>query len=142
MAKFTTFKGYTGDKPQPPKIPKPEVPPEPMIVTVQEGVPVVYPNCVAPAVRVVHPVNPNAPAKNMGLVMFYIPPHAVLEPGSHETEETYVILEGAGTMTFGSGPRPVKKGDFVYLPSWCLHGIENTGTEMLIVLICTSPPNP
>ena len=137
MAKFTQFKGYTGGKP--PTIPKPAVPPEPMIVTVQEGVPVVYPDCVAPAVRVVHPVNPNAPAKNLGLVMFYIPPHAVLEPGSHETEETYVILEGSGVMTFGSGPRPVKKGDFVYLPPWCLHGIENTGTEMLVVLICTSP---
>jgi mannose-6-phosphate isomerase-like protein (cupin superfamily) len=54
----------------------------------------------------------------------------------------YVIMEGAGTMTFGSGSRPVKKGDFVYLPPWCLHGIENTGTEMLVVLICTSPPNP
>jgi oxalate decarboxylase/phosphoglucose isomerase-like protein (cupin superfamily) len=36
----------------------------------------------------------------------------------------------------------VKRGDFVYLPPWCLHGIENTGTEMLVVLICTSPPNP
>lgn len=140
MVEFTQFKSYQRDTP--PVIPKPEVPPEPMIVTVQEGVPVVYPNCVAPAVRVVHPVNPNAPAKNMGLVMFYIPPHAVLQPGSHETEETYVILEGEGTMTFGSGPRPVKRGDFVYLPPWCLHGIENTGTEMLVVLICTSPPNP
>ncbi|MEX0679642.1 MAG: cupin domain-containing protein [Pirellulales bacterium] len=140
MAKFTKFTSYqTG---APPKIPKPHTPPEPMIVTVQQGVPVVYPDCVAPAVRVVHPVNPNAPAKNMGLVMFYVPPHALLAPGSHETEETYVILEGQGTMTFGSGPRPVKRGDFVYLPPWCLHGIENTGTEMLVVLICTSPPNP
>ena len=140
MAKFTEFISYQSDAP--PTIPKPDTPPEPMIVTVQEGVPVVYPDCVAPAVRVVHPVNPNAPAKNMGLVMFYIPPHAVLEPGSHETEETYVIMEGEGTMTFGSRPRPVKKGDFVYLPPWCLHGIENTGTEVLVVLICTSPPNP
>ena len=140
MAEFTKFVGYTGDAQ--PTIPKPDTPPEPMIVTVQEGVPVVYPDCVAPAVRVVHPVNPNAPAKNMGLVMFYIPPHAVLQPGSHETEETYVILEGEGTMTFGSGTRQVKRGDFVYLPPWCLHGIENTGTDTLVVLICTSPPNP
>ena len=43
MAEFTTFKGYTGDRPQP------ETPPDPMIVTVQQGVPIVYPNCVAPA---------------------------------------------------------------------------------------------
>ena len=38
--------------------------------------------------------------------------------------------------------REVKKGDFVYLPPWCVHGIENTGTETLVVLIATSPPNP
>ena len=38
MAKFTKFTGYQGDAP--PTIPKPETPPDPMIVTVQEGVPV------------------------------------------------------------------------------------------------------
>ena len=40
------------------------------------------------------------------------------------------------------GQREVAKGDFVYLPPWCEHGIENTGTEPLVVLIATSPPNP
>ena len=113
-----------------------------MIVTAQEGVPVVYPGCHGTAVRVVHPVNPNAPANNLGLVMFYLPPHVVLEPGSHETAETYVILEGEGEMTFARDKRKVKRGDFVYLPPWCVHGIENTGIEPLVVLICTSPPNP
>lgn len=140
MAKYTVHKGYKDDRP--PLIPKPDKPVDPMIVTVQEGVPIVYPGCYGAAVRVVHPVNPNAPAKNLGLVVFYVPPHADLQPGSHETEETYVILEGKGTMTFAKFKREVKKGDFVYLPPWCLHGIENTGTEMLVVLIVTSPPNP
>jgi len=140
MAEFTVYKGYKDDRP--PLIPKPDKPVDPMIVTVQEGVPIVYPGCYGTAVRVVHPVNPNAPAKNLGLVMFYIPPHALLQPGSHETEETYVILDGRGTMTFANYKREVKKGDFVYLPPWCLHGIENTGTEPLVVLIATSPPNP
>ncbi|HZT83752.1 MAG TPA: cupin domain-containing protein [Gemmataceae bacterium] len=140
MAQITQFKGYQGNRK--PTIPKPEQPVDPMIVTVQDGVPVVYPNCHGVGVRVVHPVNPKAPAKNMGLVMFYVPPHVVLTPGSHETEETYVILEGQGTMTFANFKREVKRGDFVYLPSWCEHGIENTGNEMLVVLIATSPPNP
>ena len=140
MAKHIVYKGYKDDRP--PLIPKPDKPVDPMIVTVQQGVPIVYPGCYGAAVRVVHPVNPNAPAKNLGLVMFYLPPHADLQPGSHETEETYVILEGQGTMTFANFKREVKKGDFVYLPPWCLHGIENTGTETLVVLIATSPPNP
>lgn len=73
-----------------------------MIVNIQDGVPVAYPGCHGLGVRVVHPVNSKAPAKNMGLVMFYVPPHVVLEPGSHETEETYVILEGCGRMTFAN----------------------------------------
>ena len=140
MAKITVFQGYQGDKP--PTIPKPDSPPDPMIVTVQDGVPVVYPDCHGLGVRVVHPVNPQAPAKNLGLVMFYIPPHVVLKPGSHETEETYVVLAGRGRMTFARFQRDVSQGDFVYLPPWCVHGIENTGTEPLVVLIATSPPNP
>jgi mannose-6-phosphate isomerase-like protein (cupin superfamily) len=140
MAKITAFTGYQSDKP--PTIPKPDVSPDPKIVTVQDGVPVAYPNCHGVGVRVVHPVNPKAPAKNLGLVLFYIPPHALLPPGSHETEETYVILEGRGRMTFAHYQRDVSKGDFVYLEPWCVHGIENTGTETLVVLIATSPPNP
>jgi mannose-6-phosphate isomerase-like protein (cupin superfamily) len=140
MAKITQFQGYQGDVQ--PQIPKPAQPPDPAIVTVQDGVPVAYPNCHGLGVRVVHPVNPKAPAKNLGLVMFYVPPHAVLEPGSHETEETYVILEGRGRMTFARFQRDVQKGDFVYLPPWCVHGVENTGTEPLVILVATSPPNP
>jgi mannose-6-phosphate isomerase-like protein (cupin superfamily) len=140
MSEIKVHQGYeTG---RPPSVPKPDQPVDPLIVTVQEGVAITYPGCAGAAVRVVHPVNPNAPGKNMGLVMFYLPPHTFLQPGQHETEETYIILEGRGTMTFANFTREVKKGDFVYLRPWALHGIKNTGTEVLVVLIATSPPNP
>ena len=95
MAQITTFKGYAGNPP----FPKPAEPVLPNIVRVQDGVPVRYPGCDGLGVRVVHPVNPKAPAQNLGLVMFYVPPHVVLEPGNHETEETYVILEGKAGVT-------------------------------------------
>ena len=65
----------------------------------KNGVPVKYPDCEGIGVRVVHPANPKAPAENLGLVMFYIPPHVVLEPGSHHTEECYVVIRGKGVMT-------------------------------------------
>jgi mannose-6-phosphate isomerase-like protein (cupin superfamily) len=138
MAKIQMFKGYQGDPP----VAKPAEPVQPNIVTVQDGVPVKYPGCEGIGVRVVHPANPNAPASNFGLVMFYVPPHVVLEPGSHYTEECYVILRGEGTMTLAGQKVPVKAGMFIHLPSWCEHGIENTGDEGLEILICTSPPNP
>src|SRR5205807_6591497 len=128
MAAITQFQGYESPTPT---IPRPDVPVEPMIVTVQEGVPVAYPGCHGLGVRVVHPVNPNAPAKNLGLVMFYVPPHVVLEPGSHWTEECYVILRGQGTMTLAGNKVEVRAGTFIHLPPWCEHGIENTGDETL-----------
>jgi mannose-6-phosphate isomerase-like protein (cupin superfamily) len=137
MAKIQIFKGYQGDQP----VPKPAETVRPNIVTVQDGVPVKYPGCEGIGVRVVQPANPKAPAKNLGLVMFYVPPHVVLEPGCHHTEECYVILRGKGTMTLAGERVPVKAGMFIHLPSWCEHGIENTGDENLEVLICTSPAN-
>jgi mannose-6-phosphate isomerase-like protein (cupin superfamily) len=84
----------------------------------------------------------HAPSKNFGITMLYVPPQGSVATGSHEPEEVYAILEGQGTMQFAQYKRQVKKGDFIYLPAWCVHGIENTGTEMLIVLVATSPTNP
>ncbi|MDE0186862.1 MAG: cupin domain-containing protein [Candidatus Poribacteria bacterium] len=141
MSKFIVYKGYEEDAP-PPKIPKPDVAPDPKIVTVQEGIPILFPPCEGPAVRVLHPTNPNAPSQNFSITQLYMPPHTVLPTGSHEPEECYVILQGEGEMTFAHYTREVKAGDFIYLPPWCVHGLENTGTEMLIVLVCTSPTNP
>jgi len=138
MAEIKSFVGYAGETP----IPKPDHVVQPNVVTAQDGVPVKYPSCEGIGVRVVHPANPNAPAENLGLVMFYLPPHVVLEPGSHHTEECYVILRGRGTMTLAGEPREVRAGMFVHLPPWCEHGVENTGDETLEILICTSPPNP
>lgn len=71
MSKIAVFKGYKDDRV--PAVPKPDKPVDPMIVTVQNGVPMLLPDCHGLVVRVVHPVNPNAPAKNMSLAMFYVP---------------------------------------------------------------------
>ena len=143
MAKIQDFKGYAGDENYVPKVPKPSTPVFPNIVSARDGVPVRYPGCDGIGIRIVHPVNPKAASKDIGIVMFCVPPHVVLPPGSHETEEVYIILRGAGTMTFAQGQqRTVKEGDFVHLPPWCEHGIENTGNLTMEVLVCTAPPNP
>lgn len=138
MAQITMFKGYQGDPP----VAKPAAPPAANVVTAADGLPVKYPGCDGIGVRVVHPSNPRAPARNLGLVMFYVPPHVVLEPGSHHTEECYVIVRGRGTMTLNGARCEVSAGTFIHLPPWCEHGVENTGDETLEILICTSPPNP
>lgn len=127
-----------------PTIPKPETPPESYVVTVQDGLPIYYSEDTSPvsAVRVVHPTNPKAPSINHSIVMLYVPPHAEMELHAHETEETYVIISGTGTMLRRSGDMEVGPGHFIHMPAWSEHGIRNTGKEMLTVLLATSPPNP
>lgn len=141
MARYQRYTGYQHEAP-PPQIPQPEVPPDPMIVTVQDGLPILFEPCESPAVRVVHPTNPKAPSKNMGVTMLYVPPHGTVAFGSHEPEEVYAILEGEGAMQFTKGLKTISKGDFIYLPPWCEHGIQNTGNEQMVVMVITSPTNP
>ena len=141
MPKYERYAGYQHDAPVP-VVPKPVVPPDPMIVTVQDGLPILFEPCESPAVRVVHPTNPKAPSRNVGVTMLYVPPHGTVAFGSHEPEEVYAVLEGEGVMHFTKGPRPIKRGDFIYLPAWCEHGIDNTGIEQMVVMVITSPTNP
>jgi mannose-6-phosphate isomerase-like protein (cupin superfamily) len=74
--------------------------------------------------------------------MVYVPPQASIHSHAHETEETYVILRGGAIFHSHSGARAVSAGDFIHMPPWCEHGLENSGTDVLVVLAATSPPNP
>ncbi len=141
---MTGYKILTGHGAPEPKTPKPAISPLPSVLTVQDGLPVIYGEGTAPTcgVRVVHPTNPKAPSKNHSIAILYVPPHAKLDLHSHETEETYSILSGRGVLMFAGGTREIGPGHHIYLPSWCEHGIENTGTEVLVALLSTSPPNP
>ena len=114
------------------------------IITEREGVPIITNSfCRGFMLRVVHPQNPKAPSESLAVTVFYLHPGGVLEPHHHVAEEVYVILEGEGKGHFGLGkPVDIRKGMYIYLPSDCEHGIENTGDEILKVLCAMSPPNP
>ena len=113
------------------------------IVTEKDGVPVLYDICSRGfGVRVVHPQNPKAPSEKIGVTLVYISPGGVMTPHSHENEEVYVILQGEGTGHFGLGePVDICEGMFVHLPPGAEHGIENTGDEVLLALLATTPPS-
>ncbi len=138
MPRIASHKGYASTS----STPKPKKRVQPHVLTVRDGIPLRYANCDGVGVRVVHPSNPKAPSRNMSLAMLYLPPHASLGVSSHETEECYTILRGQGTMTLAGKKVEVRAGTFIHLPSWCEHGVENTGDETLEILICTAPPNP
>ncbi|MFN0193290.1 MAG: cupin domain-containing protein [Aestuariivirga sp.] len=141
MADYKELKSHGSPEP---KVPKPQKPPKASILTVQDGLPLHFGMASLPvcAIRVVHPTNPKASSKNHGLTVLYVPPHAKLELHSHETEETYYIISGKGLFYLTEGKQPIEQGHFIYLPCWCEHGIENTGIDMLVALVTTSPTNP
>ena len=76
--------------------PRPETPPEPAVIQLKEGMPLQYSDFMGVGVRMVHPCNPRAPARNLGYSYLYVPPHVVQEPGGHEVEEAYICLKGEG----------------------------------------------
>lgn len=141
MAKYRLLPSHGNPTPT---IPKPEVPPLPVILTAQDGLPVIYSTESLPTVgvRVVHPTNPKAPSKFHSIAMLYVPPHGGMELHSHEAEETYSVISGEGTLLTTAGNHKIGPGHHIFLPSWAEHGVENTGSEPLVFLLSTSPPNP
>ena len=63
-------------------------------------------------------------------------------PHHHPEVQIYIIVAGHGRMWVGGESKEVSAGELIHVPSGSQHGIENTGNDMLEVLICTSPPNP
>ena len=64
-----------------------------------------------------------------------------LEPGghtphhTHEGEHLNYIISGEGEVMEGDTPRPVRQGDFVFIPPGEQHQYSNTG-ENPLVFIC------
>lgn len=127
-----------------PATPRPDHPDAPAFLTLQDGVKVIYSEDTVPTcgIRLVHPSNPKAASPALGISVLFVPPGARMELHQHEAEEVYVIQSGTGEMLTADDSRPVAPGDYVYLPPWAWHGIENTGREMLHVLLALTPPNP
>lgn len=90
----------------------------------------------------VHPSNALTPKTGLGVSVLYVPPMSTMALHDHEAEEVYIIESGTGEMLYRHGSRAVARGDFIYLPPWCLHGITNTGHQMLTVILALTPPNP
>jgi len=71
------------------------------------------------------------------------------EPGQrHEAhvhadqDKLYVVLEGVADVSVGGDKRRVAPGGVALAVAGERHGIENAGSERLIVLVVMSPPPP
>jgi len=72
---------------------------------------------------------------------------ATFEPGikvdSHvhpDAEEINVVMEGKGNLITNKGVKPLKAGDWQFIPKGVPHFHENTGDVPFIILWVYSPP--
>ncbi|MCU0309026.1 MAG: cupin domain-containing protein [Thermoleophilia bacterium] len=68
------------------------------------------------------------------VITFAIPPRKRLGRHTDTAEETQFILAGAGTLLLDDGPRPVRAGDVVVLPTGTFHDLHNPGDVDLRVI--------
>lgn len=61
------------------------------------------------------------------------------QPHSHTPEQAYIIVGGCGRMQVGTEFSDVNPGDLIFIPSDVMHGIENTGSEMLVYVSASVP---
>ena len=76
---------------------------------------------------------------------YFVQGYSVIYPGgsipvhSHETIETYTILQGEGKMVVDGESEKVGPGDSVYIDRNLQHGLFNTGKEDLHVMYVYAP---
>ena len=70
-----------------------------------------------------------------------------LDPGQEQRIHThpsqdkfYFVLEGEGTFVVGEETRTCGSGYSVWAPAGVAHGVSNTGTDRLVVLVGIGPP--
>ena len=80
--------------------------------------------------------------KQIGVWETTIPPGVglPLHKHPHPVEELLYVLRGRGIETVGDEQREVGPGTAIFIPPEVEHRIENTGDEMLMLLVVVSPP--
>jgi uncharacterized cupin superfamily protein len=82
-------------------------------------------------------------ARQLGYNVTAVPPGKRAFPfhNHHANEEMFFVLEGTGTLRFGSNEYPVRKGDFICCPPGgpeVAHQLVNTGaTELRYIAVST-----
>ena len=68
------------------------------------------------------------------------------EPGQEHTlhahesmDKIYLVIEGRGLFLLEGDDVPMQAGVLLVAPEGALHGIRNTGTERLLVLVILAP---
>ena len=67
-------------------------------------------------------------------------PGQVQKAHAHKgADKLYVVLEGSGEFSVGAEKRTLSAGELLYVPEDLEHGVANTGSGRLAVLIVITP---
>jgi mannose-6-phosphate isomerase-like protein (cupin superfamily) len=64
-----------------------------------------------------------------GSAIASVRPNEATSPHSHDEEETFIILGGAGVISIDERTESIQRGDVIYLPRHSRHTIQNTSSE-------------
>jgi mannose-6-phosphate isomerase-like protein (cupin superfamily) len=64
-----------------------------------------------------------------GSAIASVRPNEATSPHSHDEEETFIILGGAGVISIDERTESIQRGDVIYLPRHSRHTIRNTSGE-------------
>ncbi len=92
--------------------------------------------------RIIELINPDMlSSKNVSFASVIVNSGAKISAHYHgKMEEIYFILEGKGLTTIDNKSTNVKAGDAIYIPPRAVHGIKNTGRNLLRFVVISSPP--
>jgi len=84
----------------------------------------------------------NAPEASMTITRVTIEPGAVSRRHAHaKSEQIWIVERGFGVLLMADDKESeLKAGDIVRTPPGETHGVRNTGSEPLVYLAITSPP--
>jgi quercetin dioxygenase-like cupin family protein len=84
----------------------------------------------------------NAPDAQVTVTRVTMTPGAVSPRHSHaRAEQTWIVEQGTATLLLADGrTEQLAAGDVIRTPHGDIHGVENTGTEPLVYLTITTPP--
>jgi mannose-6-phosphate isomerase-like protein (cupin superfamily) len=72
--------------------------------------------------------------------LYCLEPGQEQRPHRHEgSDKVYIVLEGRGVFRVGSDEAVLENGEGILAPAGSEHGVLNTGTRRLTVLVCMAP---
>lgn len=78
--------------------------------------------------------------KKLSVAEARIQPGSATALHSHEkSEEIYVVTSGRGVMQRGQKRFPIQQGATVAIMPGQVHRVENTGSDVLVILCCCAP---